>query len=362
MSEVVTEAAVLDALRNVQDPDLHRDIVALGFIKDLKIEGGNVFFKVELTTPACPVKDMLKQQAHDFVAAVPGVEKVNIEMTARVSTSYGQERGSLIPGVKNVIPIASAKGGVGKSTVSANLAIALAKTGAKVGLMDADVYGPSIPALLGLDSEKIEQGPNNQILSMEKFGVKVISVGFFLPEGQAVIWRGPMLNKMITQFLGGVEWGELDYLIVDLPPGTGDVQLTLCQQVPLTGAVIVSTPQSMAVNVTKKAVYMFKQLNCPLLGVIENMSYYVNKNGERDYIFGQSGAQEISKEFDIPFLGEIPISTNIRSQSDAGVPIVESDPESEEAQTFMHLAEQLAARVSVLNLAGEVNQEIKVSF
>ena len=361
MSEI-KEEAVLKALSQIQDPDLHQDIVSLGFIKDLKISGGEVSFKIELTTPACPVKKFFKDKATELVMAIPGVEKVNVEMTARVRSSVNPSKKEILPGVKNVIPVASAKGGVGKSTVSANLALSLARTGAKVGLMDADIYGPSIPLLMGIKEQPELEIREDKMVPFEKYGIKLISVGFFLPEDQAVIWRGPMLYKMITQFVESVEWGELDYLVIDLPPGTGDVQLTLCQQVPLTGAVIVSTPQKMAVKVTKKAIYMFKQLNCPLLGVIENMSYYLNSDGEKDYIFGTEGAKAISQEFNIPQLGEIPIATNIRVQSDEGKPIVESQPDAPQSQVFASIAANLAAQVSKMTVSGEINQEIKVNF
>lgn len=363
MTQSVTEQAVLSALRGVRDPDLNRDIVSLGFVKDIKICAGAVAFGIELTTPACPVKDEMKAQAEQLVAALPGVEQVNIKMTSQVRPSSHLGAGSLLPGVKNIVPVASGKGGVGKSTVSANLALALAGTGAAVGLMDADLYGPSIPTIMGIKNAGPKPGPNNKMLPVTQYGIQVISMGFFLPEDKAVIWRGPMLDKMITQFLGGVEWGALDYLIVDLPPGTGDIQLSLCQKIPLTGAAVVSTPQDVALNVAQKAIIMFNQLNCPILGIIENMSYYLCSHcNQRDEIFGSGGARRLAEQLDIPFLGELPLSTKIRTTSDQGQPVVVTEPDSPQAQAFLGVAKNLAAQISIRNLAGELRQDIKISF
>ena len=267
-----------------------------------------------------------------------------------------------LPNVKNVIPVASGKGGVGKSTVSVNLALALAKTDAKVGLMDADVYGPSIPTMLGITSRP-EVDEQNRISPVEQDGLKVVSMGFFMKPDEAVIWRGPMLHKTVQQFLGGVVWGELDYLLVDLPPGTGDVQLSLCQSIPITGAVIVSTPQDVALNVAQKAMVMFKKLNAPLLGIIENMSAYVCPHCHtREDIFGAGGARRIAEQFGIPFLGEIPLSMPIRVASDAGKPMVLAMPDSPAAQAFMAAAQQLAAQVSIRAMQGELTPQVKVTF
>ncbi len=356
---MVTQEQVLDALRVVVDPDLHRDIVSLGFVKELKVHDNRVSFHVQLTTPACPVKDQLKQQAEDAVKALPGVEAVSVSMTSEVRAHGAM--GGLLPGVKNVIPVASGKGGVGKSTVSANLAVALSKTGAKVGLLDADVYGPSIPTILGI-TEKPKPSQRG-ILPVVAYGVPVISAGFFIQPDQAVVWRGPMLAKMIEQFLSQVDWGELDYLIVDLPPGTGDVQLTLCQRIPLTGAVIVTTPQPVAVNIAEKAIIMFQQLKTPVLGVIENMSYWESrKTGEREYIFGSGGADKISEKWGFPVLGKIPLTTTIRETSDGGRPIVLEDATSPSAEAFNYAAKNLAAQISVRNLKAEAEDLVKISF
>ena len=357
---MVDQEKVLDALREVIDPDLHRDIVSLGFVQDLQVGDNRVSFTIKLTTPACPVKDQLRDQAEQSVRAIPGVEAVSVTMTAEVRPHRPAGQG-ILPGVRNIIPVGSGKGGVGKSTVSANLAVALAQTGARVGLMDADVYGPSIPTIMGITGGlRSERGG---ISPPSSHGVSVISAGFFVRPDQAVVWRGPMLAKMIEQFLGQVQWGELDYLIVDLPPGTGDVQLTLCQRIPLTGAVIVTTPQPVAVNIAEKAIIMFNQLKCPLLGIIENMSYWESrKTGEREYIFGSGGAEKVSERWEMPLLGKIPLATTVRETSDGGTPIVLEDPESPAAQAFTSAAKNLAAQVSIRNINAEPEDLVKISF
>ncbi|HRK22039.1 MAG TPA: Mrp/NBP35 family ATP-binding protein, partial [Fimbriimonadaceae bacterium] len=264
-----TEPQVLDALRQVMDPDLHRDIVTLGFVKDMAIEGGRVSFKVELTTPACPVKDLLHAQARDVVLALPGVDEVDVEMTARVIARQ-IPKDDLLPGVKHCIAIASGKGGVGKSTVTVNLAVALAKEGAKVGILDADVYGPSIPLMMNCFDRPFTN--NEKIVPLERYGVKLMSLGLLLEEGQAVLWRGPMVAGTVKQLLEDVDWGELDYLFVDLPPGTGDAPMSLAQLAPLTGVVIVTTPHHVAANIAGKSVQLFERLGAPILGVVENMA------------------------------------------------------------------------------------------
>ncbi|MEK7764781.1 MAG: Mrp/NBP35 family ATP-binding protein, partial [bacterium] len=299
---MATEADVLKALESVRDPDLHRDIVALGFVQRVTIKDGVVSFAIELTTPACPVRDQLRDEAARAVGALPGVTRVDVTMGSRVRSGDTAARPGVLPGVRNVVPIASGKGGVGKSTVSANLAVALAMSGAKVGLLDLDVYGPSIPAILGLREEpKVVE---DRLIPPVVHGVKVMSMGFFMKEDEATIWRGPMLHKVVEQFLMQVEWGELDYLLMDFPPGTGDVQLSVCQLVPLTGAVIVSTPQDIALNVARKAIVMFDRLQTPILGIVENMSYFVCPHcGEREDIFGTGGAKAAAAKADLPFLG-----------------------------------------------------------
>lgn len=347
----VEKQDILEALKVVRDPDLGRDIVSLGFVKDVRVCGGVASATIELTTPACPVKDRLKSEAEQAILALEGVDKAEVRMTAQVRSS-GPPAGGGLRGVKNIIPVASGKGGVGKSTVSANLALALAREGAAVGLLDADIYGPSVPTLMGVQEEKPE-GRDNLIIPVKVHGVKILSMGFFLPRDKAVIWRGPMLDKTVSQFLSGVEWGELDYLIIDLPPGTGDVQLSLCQKVPLTGAVVVTTPQEVALNVALKAIFMFRQLNCPVLGLVENMT------GD---IFGRGGAKKFADRLDIGCLGEIPLSAEIRVQSDHGFPIVAAAPESREAVAFMEVARNLAAQISIRNMSEDFRQDVKVSF
>ena len=356
----VNQGQVLDALRVVVDPDLHKDIVSLGFVQELKVRDNRVSFHLQLTTPACPVKDELKQQAEDAVRALAGVDAVEVTLTAEVRP-HGPVGKDIIPGVKNVIPVGSGKGGVGKSTVSANLAVALAETGASVGLMDADVYGPSIPTILGIHTQPRAGGRG--MLPVEAHGVKVISAGFFVKPDQAVVWRGPMLAKMIEQFLGQVEWGDLDYLIVDLPPGTGDVQLTLCQRIPLTGAVIVTTPQPVAVNIAEKAIIMFNQLKCPLLGVIENMSYWESRTtGEREFIFGSGGGDRVSEKWEMPMLGKVPLATTVRETSDGGRPIVLEEPDSPAATAFVNAAKNLAAQISIRNIKAESEGLVSIDF
>ena len=358
---MVTKDQVLDALRQVVDPDLHRDIVTLGFVKDLNLKDGEIDFALVLTTPACPVKDQMKEQAEQAVMALPEVRQVRVEMRSEVRSSAPSGGLALLPGVRNIVPVGSGKGGVGKSTVSANLAVALAQTGARVGLMDADIYGPSIPTILGI-TDRPQPGPQG-VFPVNAYGVKVISAGFFIRQDQAVIWRGPMLAKLIDEFLTSVIWGELDYLIVDLPPGTGDVQLTLCQRIPLTGAVIVSTPQDVALQVAEKAHIMFQQLKCPTLGLIENMSYFVCPHcGERENIFDTGGAERAAEHWQVPLLGKIPLATGIRIASDGGYPVVLEDPASPSAQVFLQIAKNLAAQISIQNLKQEAQPMVQINF
>ena len=357
---MLTPEAVLDALRAIQDPDLRRDIVSLGFVKDLRITGPRVSFTIELTTPACPVRQQMEAAARQAVVAIPGVEQVEVTMSARV-TSSRTGPSEYLPGVRNTIAVASGKGGVGKSTVATNLAVALRRAGARVGLLDADVYGPCIPTMMGAEGP-LTHTAGGKVLPLEVHGVRIMSMGFFLPKEDAVIWRGPMLHKMVQEFLGRVEWGELDYLVIDLPPGTGDIQLSLCQTIPLTGAVIVSTPQDVALEVASKAILMFKKLKVPILGIVENMSYHVCSHcGEREDIFGHGGARAASTQAEIPFLGEIPLHTAIRVNGDAGQPVALGDGGSPGARAFREVAESLAARVSVVNAgAGEAEPVLVV--
>ncbi len=345
---VLDEDQVLEVLREIRDPGWDEDIVTRGLVKDLKLAEGNVSLAIEFDTPLFPGKLQIQHQAEDKVRQLPGVTRVSVSMRSNISTRAGSEPHALIPRTRNTIAVASGKGGVGKSTVSANLAISLGKYGARVGLMDADVYGPSVPILMGAFEPPIMD--RGRIQPPEVRGIKLMSMGYFLPKDEAVIWRGPMLHKMVQQFLGDVDWGELDYLVIDLPPGTGDIQLSLCQTIPLTGAVIVSTPQGLALEVASKAIAMFKKLNTPILGIAENMSYYACSHcGERDDIFGHGGARRASQKAGYPFLGEIPLSTTIRARSDDGQPVALEDGNSPISRAFTELAEAVASQVSKVN-------------
>src|SRR6266540_3931002 len=343
----VDQKAVLDALKVVRDPDLHRDIVSLNFIKDLKIDDGRVAFTIELTTPACPVKDQLRDQARAAVMQLPGVSAVDVKMSARVREAVGSDgaRQSL-PGVKNVIAVGAGKGGVGKTTVAVNLAIALAKCGSKVGIIDADIYGPNVPIMLGMKSQLTNDGA--KIVPAEKYGLQVISMGFLTGDDAPIIWRGPMLHGALQQFFREVRWVDLDYLVIDLPPGTGDVALSLSQTVPVAGAIVVTTPQQVSLADSRRAVAMYKKLNIPPLGIVENMSYFVctNCHHEAD-IFGHGGGEQMATDLGIPFMGRIPIYQTIREGSDSGVPLMISDPDSPAARAFMGAAERMAAQLSV---------------
>jgi ATP-binding protein involved in chromosome partitioning len=342
----VTSEQVLSALRGVQDPDLHKDIVTLGFVKDVKVNGGEVDFTIELTTPACPVRDQMKEQAERLVAALPGVSAARAKMTADVRARGGFGR-QAIEGIRNIVAVGAGKGGVGKSTTAVNLAIALQRKGARVGLMDGDVYGPNIPQMLGVTGQP-HVSENKKILPPEAYGIKVISMGMMVPADQAVIWRGPMLHSAVQQFMREVEWGELDYLVVDLPPGTGDVSLSMAQSVPVAGAIVVTTPQGVSISDVRKAVGMFRQLNIPVLGVIENMSTFACPHcGERTDIFGHGGGEKMAAETGIPFLGAVPIDIRVRSGGDEGQPIVAVAPESPAGAAFVEVAGKVAAQISI---------------
>jgi len=343
----VRESQVLDALRAVQDPDLHRDIVSLGFIEDLKIDGDIVAFTISLTTPACPVKEDLERQAREAVLAL-GVRRVDILMTSRVRGAKSAPAGKQeIPGVAHIVAVGSGKGGVGKSTVAVNLAVSLARQGARVGLLDADVYGPNVPVMMGIAHERPMQQAG-KILPLEAYGVRIISMGVLVEPDTALIWRGPMLHGVIQNFTRDVAWGELDYLLVDLPPGTGDVQLSLVQSVPLTGAVIVATPQRVALDDAGKAIAMFRKVEVPILGLVENMSYFLCPSCDtRHEIFAHGGARARAEELGIPVLGEVPLVASVRAGGDAGRPVTAAAPDSAEARAFAGIAEQLAARISI---------------
>jgi ATP-binding protein involved in chromosome partitioning len=341
----ISAADVLNALSSIQDPDLGRDVVALGMIKDLRVEGGAVSFTFELTTPACPVRDRFEGQARAKVAALPGVERIDIRMAANVRA--GGPSGGLLPDVKNTIAIASGKGGVGKSTVSANLAVALAAEGARVGLLDADIHGATIASVMGTAERPPYDEESQRLLPVRAHGVDLISMALLTGPGQdAIVWRGPMVGQMVTQMVKDVAWGSLDYLLIDLPPGTGDAPLSLAQAIPLTGVAVVCTPQRMAVEIAVKSVAMFRQLNVPILGLIENMSYYDCECGRRHHPFSTGGAQAAGADLGIPFLGSLPLDDVIREGADNGRPAA-AVAGSAQAVAFHELAGRLAAQVSV---------------
>ena len=343
----VTEADVYGALAQVKDPDLHKDIVRLGFVKDLKIEGGAVSFRVVLTTPACPVREQLQEQSRAAVAALPGVASVSVTMDAEVPKGRGLGEKLNVEGVRNIVAVSSGKGGVGKSTVAVNLAVSLARDGARVGLMDADVYGPNVPLMLGVADGRPRVNVN-KLVPLEAHGIRLMSMAVLKPGDEPMIVRGPILHGLVRQFLQDVEWGELDYLIVDMPPGTGDVQLSLAQLVPVQGAVLVTTPQEVALADVRRALRMFEAVNVPVLGVVENMSYFVAPDtGARYNIFGEGGGQRLADEYGVPFLGAIPLGMKVREGGDSGVPVVVSDPDSPQAESFRRVAEEVARQVSI---------------
>ena len=338
--------AVMTALGGVTDPELHRDIVSLGMVRDLSVEGGRVAFTLVLTTPACPLREQIDTDVRAAVEALPGIESLEIEWDAEVRGQAASEGAPQpIAGVKNVIAVASNKGGVGKSTVAVNLAVALGGFGARVGILDADITGPNIPTMLGIDQGLLAEGAGG-LHTVEAYGVVAASIGFVLPQGTPVVWRGPMIGSGVRQLLHDVEWGELDYLIVDLPPGTSDASMSMAQEAAIAGVVVVSTPQRVAIEDATKAVGMFDRLGVPIFGIVENMA---------SDVFGRGGARTAAEELGVEFLSELPLDAAIRESADAGTPIVATDPDSTAAQAFRRLAEQVAARCSVLQYAGEAS-------
>ncbi len=346
----VTKEQVLEALRRVKDPELGKDLVSLNMIRDVEIDGGTVRFRLVLTTPACPLRSTMEADARQAVAALPGVEKVEVKMDAEVPQD-GRSRGVARLPIRNAIAVGSGKGGVGKSTVAVNLAVALAQSGARVGLIDADIYGPNVPTMLGVDRLP-PMREANKIEPAEAYGVKVISIGFMVKPDQPLIWRGPMLHSAIRQFLQDVNWGELDYLVVDLPPGTGDAPLSLTQTLPLSGAIIVTTPQQVSLDDARRALRMFRQLNVPVLGVVENMSYLELPDGTRMDIFGTGGGERLAQEQKVKLLGSIPMDPAVRKGGDQGKPVVVAEPDSPVARALRDLAEQVAAQLSVQAIQG----------
>ncbi len=355
MKDVLDSQSVLEVLRPVQDPELRKSLVEMNMIRNVKIDAGKVSFTLVLTTPACPLREFIVEDCQKAVKKLPGVTDVFVEVTAETPQQKSLPDRTGVIGVKNIIAISSGKGGVGKSTVAVNIAVALAQAGAKVGLLDADIYGPNDPTMLGLADAQIvvRSSEKGEILEPAfNHGVKLVSMGFLIDRDQPVIWRGPMLNGVIRQFLYQVQWGELDYLLVDMPPGTGDAQLTLTQAVPMAGAVIVTTPQTVALLDSRKGLRMFQQMNVSVLGIVENMSYFIPPDmPEKQYdIFGSGGGSKTAAELEVPLLGCIPLEISTRIGGDSGVPIVIADPDSASAKAFKAIAQAIAAKVSVAAL------------
>jgi len=357
MTEKITQEAVLAALSKVQEPELHQDLVTLNMIRNLEIDKDKVSFTVMLTTPACPLRGQIEKETREAVMSVPGVKSVDMKMDSDVPND-GRMRGLVTTPIRNAIAVGSGKGGVGKSTVAVNIAVALAQSGARVGLMDADIYGPNVPTMLGVD--RLPPPNGKKLIPAQAYGLKMISMGLLVKPGQPLIWRGPMLNSAIRQFLGDVEWGELDYLIVDLPPGTGDASLSLAQALPLSGAVIVTLPQAVSLEDASRGLNMFKTLEVPILGIVENMSYLDLPDGTRMDIFGTGGGERLAEETDTPFLGKIPIDPTIREGGDTGKPIITYKPDSPAAIALRDIAQKVAARVSVAALSGGSQPEINI--
>jgi ATP-binding protein involved in chromosome partitioning len=352
----ITRDAVLAALSNVQDPDLHQDLVSLGMIRDINIEGDSVDFTVMLTTPACPLKGKIEKESREAVEAI-GAKTVHVKLDSDVPHD-GRMRGIVTTPIRNAIAVASGKGGVGKSTVSVNIAVSLAKSGARVGLLDADIYGPNIPTMMGVP--RMPTPREDKLIPGENYGVKMMSMAFLTKPGQPLIWRGPMLNSAIRQFLSDVEWGELDYLIIDLPPGTGDAPLSLAQALPLTGVVIVTMPQAVSLEDASRGLEMMKTLEVPIIGIVENMSYLTLPDGSKMDVFGEGGGQALAEHYDVPFLGGIPMNPTVRIGGDTGKPIVITDPESDAAKALTAVAEAVAAKVSISALSGDNNVPINI--
>jgi ATP-binding protein involved in chromosome partitioning len=356
----LTEARVLEALSHVQEPELGGDLISRNMVRDLRVDGTAVAFQIELTTPACPLKDEIESRVHAALDPI-GVESVELTWGASVRRATPRTAEQLLPGVKNVIAVASGKGGVGKSTVSVNLAVALARDGASVGLLDADITGPNIPLMLGLEGQPGKTA-DNKIEPLSRHGVKAISIQFFVPQGQPIIWRGPLVGGAITQFLRDVDWGELDYLVVDLPPGTSDAQLTLAQAVPISGSVLVTTPQEVSLLDVEKALAMFRRMSVPVLGIVENMTALACPHcGESIELFGRGGGERFAREHDVEYLGGIPLDITVRQGGDVGVPAVAQREPGPAARAMTTIARTVAARMSVRAVAGAGQPVLTIS-
>lgn len=354
---IITKEAILTALSKVQEPELNQDLVTLNMVRELEINGDQVFFTIMLTTPACPLRGQIEKEAKQAVMGIEGVKSVSIKMDSDVPND-GRMRGLVNMPIRNAIAVGSGKGGVGKSTVAVNIAVSLAQSGARVGLMDADIYGPNTPTMLGVEKLPPPQGP--RLIPAQAYGIKMISMGLLVKPGQPLIWRGPMLNSAIRQFLSDVEWGELDYLIIDLPPGTGDASLSLAQALPLSGAVIVTLPQLVSLEDAGRGLNMFRTLEVPILGIIENMSYLELPDGTRMDIFGSGGGERLAQATEARFLGKVPMDPNVRIGGDHGRPIVVSHPDSAPARSLTEIAQKIAAQVSVAALSAQNDIPINI--
>lgn len=358
MPKVLDTTSVLEVLKPVQDPELRKSLVELNMIRNIRIDDRRVSFTLVLTTPACPLRQFIVEDCERAVKTLPGVEEVVVDVTAETPQQRSLPDRTGVPGIKNIVAVSSGKGGVGKSTVAVNVAVALAQAGAKVGLLDADIYGPNAPTMLGLGDARVtvQQGPQGEILEPAfNHGVRLVSMGFLIDPDQPVIWRGPMLNGIIRQFLYQVNWGELDYLIVDMPPGTGDAQLTMTQAVPMAGAVIVTTPQTVALLDSRRGLKMFQQLGVAVLGIVENMSYFIPPDlPDKQYdIFGSNGGKKAAQELQVPLLGCVPLEISLRQGGDRGIPIVLAEPDSASAKALTEIAQQIAAKVSIAALGSQ---------
>jgi len=362
----MTEEQIKEALGNVIDPDLGKDLITLNMIEDIAIDGKKVSFTVNLTTPACPMKEEIKRACVNAIVHLVDKEAIvepNMSSKVQQSKQLEKDETDTLSGVKNIIAVASGKGGVGKSTVSVNIAVALARSGAKVGIVDTDIYGPSIPTMFNV-RERPNINTRRKLIPLEKYGVKLLSMGLLVDQDQAVVWRGPMVSSAVKQFLNEAEWGELDYLIMDLPPGTGDIQLTIVQTVPLTGAVIVSTPQDVALDDARKGVAMFRKVNVPVLGIIENMAYFTppDMQDKRYYIFGRDGARKLAERLEVPFLGEVPLEQAMREGGDYGKPVAADEELTVSGKAITEIAQKVAQQVSIRNATAEPTEKIEIKF
>ncbi len=361
----MTEEKIRNVLSGINEPVLNLDFVKLGFVKEISLNGKNLKLTLGISDRNEEITaELIKKIKEEFHRSIPEINNVEVNFVTGVTEQINEKKSSVLPGVKNTIAVASGKGGVGKSTVAVNLAVALAKAGARVGLIDADIYGPSIPLMFGVkEKPKVMQvGDKNKLVPIEKFGVKIMSIGFLMEESTAVVWRGPMASSALKQFMSDVVWGELDYLLFDMPPGTGDIQLTLSQTIPLTGAVIVTTPQEISLADARKGYIMFQKVNVPTIGIVENMSYYLNQDGSREYIFGKDGGKKMCEEFKVKLLGEIPINTTIRKGGDDGRPIVTGEVVPEEAEIFIHIAGELIKEINLMNVNASDSSDIVIEI